>query len=532
MSRAHHPKRRPTAGAVAAGDTQTAEAGAAALRAGGNAVDAAVAGAMAAFVCEIALCGPLGGGVMTLRTADGALHSADFFARTPGLGAPADVELDFATKVIDFGPTSQTFHIGRGAAAMGLAIEGLVELHARHGALPLEAVVEPAVALGRRGYDVGAQQALILGLISGIACHTPQSAELFLVDGRVPVAGDRMDNPGLGDVLHALGRDPDATLAQIYRQFCAAFGPRSGGLITPADVKAATVAHLAPTRVLHRGWRVSTMPSPSTGGVLVALGLRLLEGIDRFPALSPAHACGLAAVQSRLLTVRDPDFDAAVRDPKVVERLLSLDNIDRLRHAADGPSTHWPDHPLGSTTHISAVDAHGGVAAVTLTNGEGCGYVLPGTGIEVNNLLGEADINPRGFHVDPPGRPMVTMMAPTIAERPDGALLALGSGGSNRLRNAIMGVLAHVIEHRLDPAAAVNAPRLHLDRDADGRVLAFERPGWPEGVESALMADWPKPTVFPAPSMFFGGVHLVHTLGGAPAGVGDHRRGGAVAVVG
>lgn len=522
----------PTPGAVAAGDVQTAEAGAAALRAGGNAVDAAVAAAMAAFVCEVALCGPLGGGVMTLRGSDGVMHAADFFGRTPGLDAPAGADLDFATKDIDFGPTRQTFHIGRGAAAMGLALEGLVDVHARHGVLPLEAVVEPAVALGRAGYRVGAQQAYILELIAAIGCHTPESALLFQVDGRQPRAGDRMFNAALGDVLHALGRDPRGTLAGLYDQLCVAFGPQNGGLITPTDVKAAAVTHLTPTRVLHRGWRIATMPSPSTGGVLIALGLRLLEGVERFPPLSPEHARALAAVQNRLLTVRDPDFDAAVRDPKVVERLLSLDSIDRLRHAPDGPSTHWPDHPLGSTTHISAVDGRGGVAAVTLTNGEGCGYVLPGTGIEVNNLLGEADINPRGFHVDPPGRPMVTMMAPTIAERPDGAVMALGSGGSNRLRNAIMAVLSHVIEHGLDPNAAVAAPRVHLDGSADRRVLAFERPGWPAGVEKALMGDWPGPTVFPEQSMFFGGVHLVHTLEGAPAGVGDSRRGGAVAVVG
>ncbi len=523
--------RRPTPGAVAAGDIQTAEAGAVALRAGGNAVDAAVAAAMAAFVCEVALCAPLGGAVMTLRRADGALHAVDAFARTPGLDAPPEGDLDFCTEVIDFGVTRQTFHIGKGAAAMGLALEGLIEAHARHGALPLSALVEPAVAFGRRGYVVGAQQAGILELVSGIACHTPASAALVQIDGRKPRAGERLANPDLADVLHALGRDPRGTLREIYAGLAADFGPAHGGLITRTDVKTAAVKHLTPTRVKHRGWSVATMPSPSTGGALIALGLRLLKGVRDLDPLGPGHALALVAVQDRLLTVRDPDFDAAVRDPKVVERLLSAENIDRLRHL-DGRAHPWPDHPLGSTTHISAVDGHGGIAAITLTNGEGCGHVLPGTGIAVNNLLGEVDINPRGFHVDPPGRPMVTMMAPTIAERSDGAPMALGSGGSNRLRNAIMAVLSHVIEHGMTPAEAVAAPRLHLDNGPDGRALALERPDWSGAVEPALRAAWPGPTIFPDRSMYFGGVHLVHALDGAPAGVGDDRRGGAVAVVG
>lgn len=537
MTRARPSKK--TRGAVAAGDAGTAEAGAEALRAGGNAVDAAVAAAMAAFVCEIALCAPLGGGVMTLRRPGGALHAAEFFARTPGLDAPAGAPLDFTTKQIDFGATRQTFHIGRGAAAMGLALHGLVEVHRRFGALPLGEVIAPAVRLGRRGFSVGAQQAHILGLIAPIVNHSPESAALFSIDGRPPRAGERMGNPDLAAVLEALARDPEGTLAELGHRLTVDFGPKNGGLVTPTDVAAARVQHLAPIEVAHRGWSVATMPAPSTGGALIALGLRLLEGVGDLAPLSIEHARAVIAVQRRLLWVRDPDFDAAVRDPKVVAGLLSPENVDRLRRLlADdtGGAPPWPDSPLGSTTHVSALDADGGVAAVTLTNGEGCGYVLPGTGIEVNNLLGEEDINPRGFHVDPPGRPMVTMMAPTIARRPDGALLALGSGGSNRLRNAIMGVLSHVLEHGMDPSAAVAAPRLHLDvapdRTGDGFALALERPDRPPGVVDALVSARPGAAVFAERSMFFGGVHAVHTLDGAPAGVGDGRRGGAVAVVG
>ncbi len=518
-------------GVVAAGDAQTAEAGAVALRAGGNAVDAAVASALAAFICEVALCGPLGGGVMVARDPDGALRAADFFGRTPGLEAEVGA-LDFTHTAIDFGVTTQLFHIGRGAAALGLALRGLVEMHQRHGRLPLSVVAEPAVALGRRGFVIGEQMAYILSLIEPIATWTPESARLFqTADGRVPVAGERLHNAALGDVLEAVARRPEGTLADLYHQLTVEYGPQNGGLITPADVRAAQVAHLAPVQVKHQGWTLATMPAPSTGGVLIALGLALSKGVGALPFLSAAHAERVIGVQQRLLRVRDRDFDASVRDPKVVARLLDPGSIAAMRAAmgVEGAAPE-PESPLGSTTHITALDGEGGVAAVTLTNGEGCGSVLSGTGIELNNLLGEEDINPRGFHQDPPGRPMVTMMAPTIAVGPAGGLVALGSGGSNRLRNAIMGVLSHIIEHGVSPQEAVMAPRLHVESDGEAFRLAFEGGGWDAEVRAAIEARSPAPVRFEGRNMFFGGVHLTHTLDGAPAGVGDPRRGGAVAV--
>lgn len=527
MSRTHHRR----SGVVSAGDRQTAEAGARALRVGGNAVDAAVGACLAAFVCEVALCGPLGGGVALVQSPDGQARALDFFARTPGLDAPGDRELDFADAIIDFGATQQTFHVGRGAAGLGLALHGLRDLHRRYGALPLSVVAEPAIELGAKGYVVGEQMAYILELIAPISGWTPESAALFQADGRAPSAGDRLSNPDLARTLEAFAADPKGTLAGILADFAEHFGPANGGLVTPADIATARVSWLEPTIVQRSGWSIATMPAPSTGGVLIALGLRLLEGVDQLDWLSPAHVEALGRVQQLLLEVRDPDFDAAVRDPGVVRQLLSAGSIDRLRHRLrddlGGAGRAWPDAPLGSTTHVSALDDDGRVVAITLTNGEGCGYVLPGTGIEVNNLLGEHDINPRGFHVDPPGRPMVTMMAPTIATRGD-QLFALGSGGSNRLRNAIMGVTSHLIDFGRDPREAVMAPRVHLEADRESFRLAIEREGLTDEALHALSRRYPKPTLFPTRNMFFGGVHLAHRLAGEPNGVGDPRRGGAV----
>ena len=246
-------------GVVSAGDRHTAQAGAYALAQGGNAVDAAVAAGMAAFVCEVALCGPVGGGVMLVRDPDGVEHAIDFFGRTPGLGAPKGGELDFAEAVIDFGETTQSFRVGRGAAAIGLALPGLLDVHGRWGRLPLTEVAAPAVALGREGYVLNDRMAYIIELISPIGAWTPASKQLFYKDDRLPRGGDRLFNTALGDVLDVLSRAP-AGVADVYAQLAREFGPESGGLITPRDLEVMKVEHDRPLCVELGDWRLSTIP--------------------------------------------------------------------------------------------------------------------------------------------------------------------------------------------------------------------------------------------------------------------------------
>ena len=511
--------RKPTAGVVAAGDPQTAAAGAALLRAGGNAVDAAVAAALAAFVCELPLASPMGGGVMVRRGPSGELDALDFFGRTPGLGLGRRPPLDFAHVEVDFGATTQVFHIGRGSAAVPLGLPGLLEAHTRWGRLPLREVAEPAVDLARNGYRLSDQVGFIFTLLDPIVRWHPETQALFSTSAGIGRAGDRLENTALATVLQDIAAHPDRVL-DLYAQLAREFGPGAGGLITPADIGALEVGVHAPVVVPHRGWTLATMPGPSTGGPLVALGLKLLDGVAEHDFLSHAHLLALVDVQRRLLAVRDAHFDENVRDPAFVERLLAgAAGLD----AAPSPS---PSSELGSTTHISALDAHGGAVSVTLTNGEGCGHVLAGTGVQVNNLLGEEDINPRGFHVDAPGRAMTTMMAPTIGFDAIGESMALGSGGSNRLRNAILLTLSHLLDHGTSPEAAVTAPRLHLEK---GR-LAFEGEGLGPEVLDAL-ARRSDAVPFPGRNMYFGGVHLATGLHGRFGGAGDPRRGGHVEVV-
>jgi gamma-glutamyltranspeptidase / glutathione hydrolase len=504
-----------TRGVVAAGDPQTAEAGARALRAGGNAFDAAIAAAFAAFVCELPLCSPLGGGALVARRADGSLHALDLFARTPGLGGkPA--ELDFDHVVVDFGATTQVFHVGRGSAAVPLALPGLLEVHRRFGSLPLEALVEPAVELGRSGYELGPGVAYVFHLLAAIVCRTDACRRLFSAGGQIAAAGARLDNPDLAGTLERIARRPEV-VRDLYHELARELGPEAGGLISERDVEAIAIEDRNPLVISHRGRQVVSMPAPSSGGALVLLGLRLAELDAGESFLSPEQVRRLVRVQESLLAVRGGELAERCREDEFVRRL-----VEQTIEPAAGTL-------LGSTTHISAIDEHGAAVALTLTNGEGCGVVLGDTGMVVNNLLGEEDIHPRGFHRDPPGTPLVTMMAPTLVSG-DGELMALGSGGSNRLRNAILSVLGHLLDHGVDPRAAVEAPRLHVDLVADppGRRLYFERPGMPEA-SLGLLRSVAGAVEFASLNMYFGGVHLAIQRGARFFGVGDPRRGGAAA---
>jgi gamma-glutamyltranspeptidase/glutathione hydrolase len=509
-------------GVIAAGDPQTARAGAEILEAGGNAVDAAVASAFAAFVCELPLCSPLGGGALVLHRPGEAPRAIDLFARAPGLGGGEPKERDFVDVEVSFGAATQVFHVGRASAAVPLALTGLIEAHRRWGSLPLGGVVAPAVRLGREGYELGPGVAFVFQILTPIVERTAECRALFADGSSIAKAGARLFNRDLARTLEDIAKKP-ARVLDVMAALAREIGPATGGLITDADVTSAQIADLEPVRTRHRGLELCTMPGPSTGGVLVALGLRLLEGVADTGFSSIEHLLALARVQAHLLSLRDPDFDERCRDPRAVSALLDEQFIAGERKKLGTPA---PENPLGSTTHLSVLDAEGAAIALTLTNGEGSGHVLAGTGMIVNNLLGEEDINPHGFHRDPPGRALATMMAPTLLWR-EGERIALGSGGSNRLRNAILQVLVGLVEHGVDPERAVRAPRLHLETSR----LAFESAGLDADVVRALTEAYPDPVIFEQPNLYFGGVHVARARGDSYDGAGDPRRGGAVVVV-
>jgi gamma-glutamyltranspeptidase/glutathione hydrolase len=213
-------------------------------------------------------------------------------------------------------------------------------------------------------------------------------------------------------------------------------------------------------------------------------------------------------------------YDACVRDPL-------LWRFGGAAVALNPPSIAGPQAYRG-TTHISVIDADGNAAAVSLSNGEGNGFIVGNHGFMLNNMLGEEDVvdgEPGDFRE---GVRMSSMMAPTIILEADGTVTALGTGGSNRIRTAILQVAANLLAHRMDVEEAVNAPRLHVERCG---TVSFE-PGFSEAEEAALRALSENARAWPERNLFFGGVHVArwHENKGAH-GAGDQRRRGVAKVL-
>jgi gamma-glutamyltranspeptidase/glutathione hydrolase len=489
-------------GQVAAGNGATAEAGAAALRAGGNAVDAAVAATFAAFVAEPLLTGPYGGG-FAVGCGAGTPWCYDFFADVPARGGG-----DFVGVEVDFGATRQRFFIGRGATAVSALLPGLVRLQAERGRLSIGTVLAPAVALAERGVTLTGGVAAFLPVLEPILRHSPAVAALFAPGGRLLAAGDAFRNPVLG-----------AFLARLAAGDPVDFGPRLAEF--PVD-GCAPVFEREPLCLKVGDATVVLNPAPASGGLLIAFALRLLEDFDGW---NDPVASALALLRAIDLTnrARAGGLDAALigrGDPGQVASFLDDTHLAQWRSERfGGSSAALPTH--GSTTHVSAIDADGGACAITSSNGEGCGYLIPGVGAMANNFLGEEDLHPLGLHIQAPGTRLSSMMCPTLVLMQGRPLLALGSGGSNRIRTAILQVLAGTLLCGRDVAGAVHAPRMHYE----GGALYVEAEGQPAGVLDALRRAVPHAILFRPHNIFFGGVHTA----GVHGSVGDPRRGGVVA---
>ncbi|MQX37401.1 gamma-glutamyltransferase [Roseospira navarrensis] len=519
-------------GAVAAGHPETAAAAAEILADGGTAFDAVVAGLAASFVAEPALSSPGGGGFLLAHPAGGDPLVLDFFAQTPGRAAPTEAAtaLDFAPVLADFGTTTQEFHVGRAAAAVPGMIPGLCAIHETLGRLPFARLLEPGIRLAKAGVPLAPLQAHIHGVIAPILLLTPESRAVFGDPddpARPRPVGSVGAMPDLAAMLEALGREGaalvrDGPVAQAMAGMCA-----EGGLLTLEDLRRYRVARRAPLDRRFRGARVLTNPPPSAGGALIAFGLALAEAERESAGEGAPDPLTLARILHVTGFARDAaDLNLGADDARVAA-LLSDPEIARWR-ADMAARAHKTALKTGGTTHLSVLDADGNAAACTVSNGEGCGHMVPGCGFMLNNMLGEEDLNPAGFFRWTPDTRVSSMMAPTLAEGADGTRIALGSGGSNRIRTALLQVLCRLLAGGEALANAIAAPRLHVER---GHLDA--EPGFADADVTALARAFPDHRLWPKSSMFFGGVHAVlrHADGRVEA-AGDPRRGGAVRFTG
>jgi len=498
-------------GVVAAGHPLSAEAGADVLRQGGNAVDAAVAAVLASFAVESPLTGFGAGGFMMVSHGEETVL-IDFFVAAPGRdGIERGVELVPVPVHFD-AATVQTFYVAPATCGVPGTAAGLERALARFGSVPLGELVGAGVRLAREGAVVNAEQAYILDILWPIHERLPETRELYAPQGRQLGEGDVFRFPELAEALERFGAEG---AEPFYRGEVAAalsgYVAEHGGALGPTDLAGYEAIERRPIRAPFRGAEVLTNPPPSSGGILIAYSLGLLERLGE--RSGPEQ---LVAAMDAANRARGEEFAEALYGEGLEEQLLDPARLD-LR-AGD---------LLGSTTHISVLDGDGMCASVTCSNGSGSGVLVPGTGVILNNMLGEEDLNPLGFHAIAPGRRVPSMMAPTVVRRDGEIELGLGSAGSNRIRSAIMQTVVRAAEEGMGAGEAVRAPRLHFEQ---GIVQA--EPGIDEEALARIEARGVPVLRRPRINLFFGGVQAVarDRATGELSGGGDPRRGGSVAV--
>ncbi len=292
---------------------------------------------------------------------------------------------------------------------------------------------------------------------------------------------------------------------------CLADCTAMGGHLRGADLAGYRVERRESLAASYRDATLYLNPPPSLGGILIHLALDLLsqQRLDGLCFGSATHRHLLASVMRLTQDLRAATDDSGL-DPALLARYRALMRSTTLFRRG--------------TTQISIADADGNLASMTLSNGEGAGYLLPGTGIMMNNMLGEEDLNPGGFHHWGTDQRIGSMMCPTLVAHADGGWSVLGSSGSNRIRSAIVQVLSNLIDLDMPLREAVDAPRIHYENG----TLNLEPPCGGELID-ALREHWPEILAWSAPSIFFGGAHSVAIAAdGSLSGAGDGRRGGVV----
>lgn len=493
-------------GAVASGHRLVSEVGLEILRAGGNAFDAVIACGFASSVCEPMLSSLGGGGFLLTYNADGQARLFDFFSNHSGLNyqqlTGQAIDARFMPITVNFPGSAQVFQSGIASVATPGCLHGYFHVHQRLGRLPMRDIVQPAVELAKNGVKLTAFQAYVHSLLKHVLLSTADSRAIFAVntvkeDGReerkeidIKKENDIIVNEKLGDVIEVLaieGADlfyRGEVAQQIVKDMLS-----QGGFVTPDDLESYRTIERQPLLSQNAGGLIYGNPLPSLGSTLAFKQLEMLR-MHHQPS-------GMLDVDSQRKWLAN--FKA------VEVWRMEQEKREQQNHAVSNRAF------TRGTTHVSVIDKAGNCASMTTSNGEGSGYVIPETGIMLNNMMGEDDLHPHGFYAGVPGQRIASMMAPTIAVSDKGEKTVLGTGGSKRIRSAIAQVL-WLLQQGHDLTSAIKQGRMHYD----GEKLQCE-PGY-QPVLSETEANYWAQT-----DMYFGGVHAVSSH--YPP-VGDERREG------
>lgn len=468
-----------TDGAVASRSPLATEVGIRVLRQGGNAIDAAVAMGFALAVTYPSAGNIGGGGFMVIRLADGEIVANDHREKAP-MRANRDMFLDDSGEIVD--GLSTASHLAVGVPG---SVDGLLAVLEHHGTLTRQEVIAPALALARDGFPLPADLAGQFQRLRGrFEPYAASLAKFTRDDGNPLVAGDLFRQP---DLAATLARIAEHGRAGFYEGTTAdllvAEMDRGGGLISHKDLAEYRSVWRQPVRGAYRGYQIVSMPPPSSGGALLIQMLNMLEphdlaGLGRG---SPASAHLMIEAQRRAYADRaehmgDTDFyDVPLEmltDKDYARRRFADFDPDTASRSADIGAGGWPDESP-ETTHVSVMDRAGNAVAytTTLNLGYGSKIVVAGGGFLLNNEMDDFSSKPgvpNSFglvgaeaNAIEPGKRMLSSMTPTLVLKDDEPVLVTGSPGGSTIITTVLQVVTNVIDHGMDVATAVAAPRFH-----------------------------------------------------------------------
>lgn len=484
--------------------------------AGGNAADAAVAAAAAVSITE-PLMSSIGGGGFALVRTPGNAELIDYYDVMPGKGLP-DSAFGAGgspkTVILKYGAGVRST-VGGASCAVPGAMRGWEMLLRRHGKLSLAEVLKPAIRLAREGFLLCKTSGLWFQVAEEVLRLTDETRKNFYNGERVYLEGERVRFPEIADTLETVGEEGvDLFYRGELAEKISAYVLKMGGIMTERDLAEYEPIVREPLSVGYGVGRIYTNGPPSAGGSTLAQMLKVVSAYDLASMSGEEYVKVMAGAMKYALRDRETEYTEGPENARVAQRLTSEEYAKVQRKRIFGSP---------QTSHLSCVDSDGLAVSITASMGYGSGLVIPGTGIPMNNTLGEPELNPKGFHALQPGERLISSMSPTIVSSEEGGLISLGSPGASRIPTAILHTIVNVLDFGMSIKGAVLAPRFH----AEGDLFAYEA-----GAPKADLETYERVLPFDEPNMYFGGVNAVRRT---PEGIfeaeADPRRSGGAAFV-
>ncbi|MGB3681996.1 MAG: gamma-glutamyltransferase [Rubrobacteraceae bacterium] len=500
--------------AVAAGTPYAAAAAAEVYSSGGNAADAAVAAAAAVSITEPLMSSIGGGGFALVRTPERA-ELIDYYDAMPGKGLPGSAfgaGGNPKSVILKYGAGVRST-VGGASCAVPGALRGWEMLLRRHGRLSLAEALGPAIRLAREGFLLCKTSGMWFQVAEEVLRLTDETRKNFYNGERVYLEGERVRFPEISDTLEAIGDEgADLFYEGELAEKISSYILEMGGIITGRDLAEYGPIIREPMSVGYGAGDIYTNCPPSAGGPTLAQMLKVVSAYDLASMPAEDYVKVMAGAMKYALRDRETEYMEGPENASVAERLTSEEYAKVQRTRIFGSP---------QTSHLSCLDSEGMAVSITASMGYGSGLVIPGTGIPMNNTLGEPELNPKGFHALKPGERLISSMSPTIVSSDEGGVISLGSPGASRIPTAILQAVTNVLDFGMSVDDAVRAPRFH----SEGDLFAYEA-----GVPGSNLDAYGRVLPFDEPNMYFGGVNAVRlTPEGALEAEADPRRSGGAA---